>query len=113
MSLREIYNQAVSLLGCSFNDMYSSEHPFLTNPLTLINYVLGDLELGKAESLDEQTSYTDIQVQALSYGMAMFTAMYLGDSEKHSFFTQIYNEKRKKVLCKSGKIKDALPCSEV
>ena len=113
MTLNEIFLSALELMGYSYSENIAAEYPFLANPLTLCNRVLLDLGIKSADSLSERLELKESVYEAACYGTAMFIAIYMGDSVKHSFFTEIYNAKRKGVLSKTEKIKDVIPFSEV
>lgn len=111
MKLNRIFENAARLCGIA-EDFYKNNDSseLSARALTAINTTLFDL-CGENEhdSLLDDFEASSPVLDAAIYGTAMYLSLAFGDTDKASFFSDIYNGKRSGIKSRSQKIKDLLP----
>ncbi|MBO7519940.1 MAG: hypothetical protein J6T73_04095 [Clostridia bacterium] len=111
MKVSSIFERAARL--CGFADGYLSENDsadISARALTAVNTVLFDLcEKEDCESLLDEISVPGAVADAAVYGTAMYLSLAFGDTDKATFFSKIYSDKRAAVKSSSSRVTDALP----
>ena len=114
MKLSSIFEHAARLCGMAedyYKDNDSSE--LSARALTAINTTLFDLcEEKEHESLLDEISAEKQIIDAAKYGTAMYLSLAFGDTDKASFFSNIYSDKRAAVKSNTSRVKDLLPKTE-
>ena len=105
----DIYKRARSLLRLSKETVFFDREAENSASLEILNQLLLDLKCGEVTSLSEELKISETKKEALAYGVAMLTALTLGDGGKNSLFTQLYNAKRSMALAELTHIRDVLP----
>ena len=114
MKLNSIFERAARLCGMAESYYKNNDSSDLSaRALTAINATLFDLcEEGEHESLLDESLASDAVFDAAVYGTAMYLSLAFGDTDKASFFSKIYSDKRTNIKSSSAKIKDLLPKTE-
>ncbi len=81
--------------------------------LTIINFVLEDLDKESVKTLEDSIELTEAEASAEKVGVAMLLSVALGDLRAKECFSEIYHEKRRKVKNGKTSITDSLPKGEL
>ncbi len=104
----DIYNRVCALLGC--HDLVESkENGKCAVFLNMLNQICQDLGISEIDSLSQKILLHENQKEAFIYGCAMLFSVTLRDSGCAKIYTELYNSKRAKALCKTDTRKDTLP----
>lgn len=107
MTGNEILKEAAFLMG------FETPSEEMNNiGLTVINFVLEDLNKEGITSLDDEVTLSDSLKAALTAGTSMLLSVAIGDLRAKECFSVIYNEKRNKVKRAKGVVIDSLPKGE-
>ena len=105
----DVYKRALSLLSLSKEQVFRDREAENSASLEILNQLLLDLKCREVSSLSDELNISESKREALGYGIAMMTALMLGDSAKNSLFAQFYNAKRSVALSELTHISDVLP----
>ncbi len=102
MTVREMYQKALTLLGYAGSDSISGEAEFVRKGIAVINQIYSDLFYAVSkESFVYVNSFTDkinlperILNDVMPYGVAMLLAQSENDSDNQMIFAALYNKKR-------------------
>ncbi len=104
----DIYNRVCALLGC--HDLVENkENGKCAVFLNMLNQICADLGIREVVSLSQKIIMEERQKEAVIYGSAMLFSVTLRDSACAKMYTELYNSKRAKALCKTDTRKDTLP----
>lgn len=104
----DIFDRVCALLGC--HDLIENkENGKCAVFLNMLNQICADLGISESESLSQKIIIKETQTEALIYGSAMLFAVTLRDSGCAKIYTELYNSKRAKALCKTDTRQDILP----
>ena len=102
MTVKEMYQKALTLLGYVGSDSISGETEFARKGVAVINQIYSDLHYAiSREDFIPVNSFTDkinlsarILNDVMPYGVAMLLAQSEGDGDNQMVFAALYNKKR-------------------
>lgn len=109
----DIYKSSMEKLGLTDNTgRVEQNEAFKVSALEAINEMLADIiscEPIKNLSDEIKASIDNKTKSLISYGVAMILSVLLGDTEKNTVITAVFNAKRSAYLSKISKISDNSP----
>lgn len=115
MTAENIIDKAVELLGYNDINGTTAAARYQTAALTAVNTVYSDLYyLSNEKGFNSVDLYGEINLSerilndVMPFGVAALIAQSMGDSDNQSFYSQMYNLKRKSAVAHS-EIQDVLP----
>lgn len=112
LTVKEIYNETVSLLGINdYGENLNNSDVFQKDFLSCLNMVVLDLsdKPSNIKSLSDGIDLPAVFKSALCNGTAMWLALILGDTAKQTFFANTYSSMRTRCKSNFQQITDILP----
>lgn len=106
----ECYGKAVNLLG--YTDTVGdlpNEQALQMRAGDAVEMMCRDLGVTLQSDWTAELPLSEKKAAALPYGVAMFLAQALGDTESRNHFRTLYNQKRARAMADSIAVKDVLP----
>ena len=107
MTGKDILKEAAFLMGFE-----TPSEEMNTIGLTVINFVLEDLDKEGIKELEDEITLSDTLKATVVAGVSMLLSVAIGDLRAKESFSVIYNEKRSKVKRTKGRVSDSLPKGE-
>ena len=112
MTVKEVYNETVTLLGINdYGESLNNSDAFQKNFLCCLNKVILDLSdtVSDIKSLSGTINLPAASKSVLCNGTAMWLALILGDTQKQTFFANIYSSMRTRNKSTLGQVADTMP----